>query len=131
MPLFGSNKTKKTKKEETDTQDSPENQGPTQTHSRVRDDDHLQKVILRPRLTEKSTLLMEDDVYTFEVQPNATKQRIKEAMKAIYGVIPEKVRTVSMKSKKVRSRKGRTGSRGGGKKAYVYLKDGDSIDLLS
>ena len=37
-------------------------------------------IILRPRITEKASLVMEKNVHTFEVIPSATKKQIEEAL---------------------------------------------------
>jgi large subunit ribosomal protein L23 len=89
-------------------------------------------VILGARITEKAANLAEKNGYTFNVAPNANKSEIKKAIKAMYKVTPIAIRTVTM-SKKVttpRGRRGRMGTTGGGKKAYVYLKKGDTIEVL-
>jgi large subunit ribosomal protein L23 len=89
-------------------------------------------VILKARITEKAANLAEKNGYTFDVAPNATKNEIKKAIKAMYKVTPSHVRTVNMSSKKVmpRGRRGKVGTTGGGRKAYVYLKKGDKIEVL-
>ena len=40
----------------------------------------LQDVIVRPLITERSTLLKEKNKYSFEVHPNATKKEIKSSV---------------------------------------------------
>lgn len=89
-------------------------------------------VLLNPRITEKASLLAESNVYTFDVAPKTTKSEIAKAVKAAYKVTPLKVRTVTMAKKATtpRGRKGRPGTTAGGKKAYVYLKKGDKIEVL-
>jgi large subunit ribosomal protein L23 len=89
-------------------------------------------IIKNPRITEKATTLVENRAYTFDVAKNATKKEIEKAIKTLYKVTPEAVRTVKIPTKKVypRGRRGNVGSKGGGKKAYVYLKKGDKIEVL-
>lgn len=87
-------------------------------------------VLRSPRITEKASLLAMKNVIVFDVAPDATKRDIIAAVKKSYKVTPKSVRMIGVPSKTVRHMKtGRTGVKGGGKKAYVYLKAGDSISL--
>lgn len=91
----------------------------------------LENVLLRPRVTEKAVAGSERRVYTFEVNQSATKYQIRDAVKAIYKVTPVKVNIVKKSPRQFMSRnKGRVIKQAGLKKAYVYLKDGDSINLV-
>jgi ribosomal protein L23 len=69
-------------------------------------------------------------VFVFNVRQDATKERIAAAIKESYKVTPRKINIVTMKPKRVISarRKG-VGFTAGGKKAYVYLKEGDKIEF--
>jgi len=88
-------------------------------------------VLRQPRITEKATYGTADNVYVFNVAPNATKKQIKEAVTAAYKVTPVKVHVVVMKKKVTRNpRTGKAGMKGGGKKAYVYLKRGETISIM-
>ncbi len=89
-------------------------------------------IIKNPRVTEKAAILSEARCYTFNVAKSVSKKEIAQAIKALYKVTPLKVRTVSMPTKLVMPRGGRgnIGQKGGGKKAYVYLKKGDKIEVL-
>ncbi len=88
------------------------------------------RVILRPRITEKASLLAESgNVFTFEITSEATKLQVRKAVASIYGVIPVKVSIARNPSKNVFSR-GKMGMVSGVKKAYVYLKKGDKIELV-
>jgi large subunit ribosomal protein L23 len=88
-------------------------------------------VIISPRITEKAALASDANVYTFEVARNATKTDIAKAIKSLYKVTPVKVRVAKIPYKPVTLRYKRgTGKKGGGKKAMVYLKKGDSITLM-
>ena len=88
-------------------------------------------VLLRPRITEKaSDMQIANNVYTFDVMLDANKVEINTAIRAVYGVTPIKTRIVKVPSKKVRTRKGGKGVKSGGKKVYVYLKKGDSIEFV-
>ncbi|KKW01733.1 MAG: 50S ribosomal protein L23 [Parcubacteria group bacterium GW2011_GWA1_49_11] len=86
--------------------------------------------LLRPRVTEKAALGADKfNVYVFEVTPGATKKSISASVHDAYGVKPEKVRVAAIPSKKVFIR-GKRGIKKGGKKAYVYLKKGDKIEVM-
>jgi large subunit ribosomal protein L23 len=87
------------------------------------------KSVLRGiRMTEKAVLASESrGMYAFNVTPDATKAQVTASVKAAHKVTPVKVRLVAIPTKKVFVR-GKWGVRGGGKKAYVYLKKGDKID---
>jgi len=88
-------------------------------------------VIVRPRITEKATTLAESNVYAFEVAINATKPEIVKAIKDLYKVTPVKIRTIKHKPEKYYSRmRNRRGVLSGYKKAYVYLKEGDRIEIV-
>jgi large subunit ribosomal protein L23 len=87
-------------------------------------------IILRPRITEKSGVMGEaQNVYTFEVTQNATKDTVARAIKALYKVTPTKIRVINLPAKKVFVR-GRKGTQSAVKKALVYLKKGDKIDFV-
>lgn len=91
--------------------------------------DYLQGVILRPRITEKATILSEkNNVYVFEVNTKATKPLVEKAIRALYSVSPEKVTMVRNPAKSVIVR-GKPGMKGGVKKAYVFLKKGEKIEF--
>ena len=82
-------------------------------------------------MTEKATMQAENGVYVFEVAVNATKKEIGSAVKHYYNVTPIKVNIVKIPSKKVSSRTTRKkGVKAGGKKAYVFLKKGDKIEIV-
>lgn len=88
-------------------------------------------VIIRPVITEKSMLLMQNEnKVTLEVRPDANKIEIKKAFENIFGV---KVTTVAISNvpSKVTTRGGRyKGTISGFKKAIVTVKDGEAIDLF-
>ena len=87
-------------------------------------------VLLGPRITEKAALAADkSNVYVFEVTKNATKKSISASIHDTYGMKPTKVRVATTPSKQVFVR-GKKGIKSGGKKAYVYLKKGDKIELI-
>ena len=86
------------------------------------------EVIKRPIITEKSMGMLDENKYTFEVDKNANKPEIKEAIEAIFdGVKVKKVRTMNYEGKKVRTKDG-YGKRADWKKAIVTLTD-DSQEI--
>lgn len=87
-------------------------------------------ILRHARITEKATAHALVSAYVFDVTPNATKREIIFAIKELYHVTPRKVTVSTIPSKAVRSaRTGKTGVKSGGKKAYVYLKKGETITL--
>jgi large subunit ribosomal protein L23 len=85
-------------------------------------------VILKPVITEKSTMASEQGAVVFEVAPSATKPLIKEAVEALFGVKVKAVNTTITKGKTKRFR-GVPGRRKDVKKAYVMLEEGNAIDV--
>lgn len=87
-------------------------------------------VLKGPRITEKASVMQEKGVYTFDIAENATKRDVARAVQALYKVVPRAVRVVAVAPKVKRSmRTGRTGKTDGVRKAYIYLKAGDSITI--
>ena len=87
------------------------------------------EVLVRPVVTEKSTLLQEQDKYVFEVLPKANKIMVREAVERAYNV---KVVAVNIlknhgKTKRYGPRRITTRDR---KKAVVTLKSGDRIQIF-
>lgn len=89
-------------------------------------------VLLRPHITEKAAQATARNVYTFEVTSSATKTEVSRAVEALYKVTPVKIAMVKIPRKRVYLRRKRGyGTKGGLKKAYVYLKEGDRIEFAS
>ena len=86
-------------------------------------------VLLRPRITEKASMLAEKNTYVFEVHPKANKKEVAAAIMNAYKVTPARVHIVNLPAKKVFSR-GKKGMQSGLKKAIVYLKHGDKIEFV-
>lgn len=84
-------------------------------------------ILVRPRITEKASMLMVENVHTFEIAPLATKNQVEQAIKTYYKVNPIKIRIVKNPSKEVFSR-GKKGVKSGVKKAYVYLGKGQKLE---
>jgi large subunit ribosomal protein L23 len=87
-------------------------------------------VILAPHITEKSTLLSENNAVVFKVAERATKPEIKAAVEALFKVEVLAVNTLNQKGKTKRW-KGKPYRRADVKKAIVRLADGQSIDVTS
>ena len=80
------------------------------------------------RITEKATRLADKNVYVLNVPKSANKTELKKDLEAKYKVTVLKINIVNSIKKTIISR-GRYGTRGGGKKAYITLKAGESIVL--
>ncbi len=87
------------------------------------------RTIRRPVLSEKSDISREIDKYYFEVDMDANKMDIREAVESIFGVKVSRVNTEIVRGKS--RRVGRiVGRKPSWKKACVTLKEGHSIDLF-
>jgi large subunit ribosomal protein L23 len=85
--------------------------------------------IKNPRVTEKASTVVEQNVYTFNVATSANKKEIEKAIFLIYKVKPLKINISNIPHKNVLTR-GKKGTKGGGKKAIVYLKKDDKIEFI-
>jgi len=89
----------------------------------------LADLVRRPIITEKATLLLENNQYTFEVSPKATKPEIKAAIEELFDVQVTGVSTANPPRKKRRI--GRfEGFKPQYKRAIVTLAPGDTIPLF-
>lgn len=90
--------------------------------------ERLYKILLAPRMTEKSVAATESaNQYVFKVAKTATKEDIKEAVQLLFEVAVDQVRTVNVKGKQKNFGR-RAGHRSDWKKAYVRLAEGQSLD---
>lgn len=87
-------------------------------------------VVVKPVITEKSTLVSEYNQVVFQVAKDATKPQIKAAIEALYGVKVLAVNTMVAKGKTKRWR-GQEYRRSDVKKAVVTVADGDRIDVTT
>jgi large subunit ribosomal protein L23 len=87
-------------------------------------------VILAPVITEKATLLSEQNKVVFRVAMDSTKDEISAAVEELFKVEVIKVNTLITKGKTKRFR-GRNGQRSDVKKAIVTLAEGQSIDVTT
>jgi len=88
------------------------------------------QVVRRPLITEKGTLQSERyDTYAFEVNVDATKVDVKEAVEQLFEVRVVRVRTQNRKGKprRVRNHMGKTRH---WKKALVQLHEDDKITFF-
>jgi len=87
-------------------------------------------ILIRPKITERTTDLMAEGKYVFVVDKRANKIQIADAVEEIFKVKVEKVNTVNVKGKT--KRMGRTqGKRPNYKKAIVKLAQGETIEFFS
>jgi large subunit ribosomal protein L23 len=86
--------------------------------------------VLSPVITEKATLLSEQNKVVFKVAQDATKDEIAAAVEALFKVKVTKVNTMVTKGKTKRFR-GTVGRRNDVKKAIVTLAEGQSIDITT
>ena len=91
---------------------------------------HLYDKILFPLVTEKSTILSEQNKIVFKVPTNANKKNLKSNIEKIFKVNVTKVNIINKKQRTKLSR-GRKVKISGFKKAIITLKKGQSIDLTT
>ena len=87
-------------------------------------------IVLAPHITEKSTMLSENNAVVFKVAGTASKPEIKAAVEALFDVKVTGVNTLVQKGKSKRW-KGAPYKRSDVKKAIVTLAEGQSIDITS
>lgn len=90
---------------------------------------NLADLILKPIVTEKATLLLEQNKYVFDVVLKATKPEIKAAIESLFDVKVVKVNTSRPPRRKRRVGKF-IGYKSQYKRAIVTLNEGDSITLF-
>jgi large subunit ribosomal protein L23 len=89
-------------------------------------------ILLKPHLTEKSLKQASNQVYTFKVNPEASKEEIKTTIESSFKVNVVAVRTVSRRGLLKRSyRTGKYSRQRGGKLAYVTLAPKQTINYFS
>ncbi len=123
MALFGS------KKKTPSSAEAPAGKEAAAVSSHVSMQD-LSHILRHTRVTEKATMHSSESVYVFDVAMRSTKHQIAAAVRKLYSVTPRMIRVAAVPSKMKRSaRTGKIGIKKGGKKAYVYLNKGDTINL--
>ncbi len=114
---------KKEQKEKTAKKQTPERKGNAEGAYEL--------IVHRPRITEKAALVTGQGVYVFDVAMRATKKDVATAVHEHYNVTPLKIRIVRLAPRQLISRtRNRRGQAAGLKKAYVYLKKGERIDIM-
>lgn len=88
----------------------------------------LGAITITPRITEKASLATEKNTYVFNVPSSATKQQVAKEVTRLYKVTPVKVGITNLPKKRIFVR-GNFGTKGGVKKAVVYLKKGQTIEF--
>jgi len=86
--------------------------------------------IRQPIITEKATILSEQNKTVFKVHVEANKNTIKKNIEKLFKVNVVKVNIVNTKTKK-KLKQGRLSTKSGYKKAIITLKKGQSIDLAT
>jgi large subunit ribosomal protein L23 len=90
---------------------------------------HLYKVLQRPLVTEKNSVLQAQGKYAFKVAGEANKEQIKQAVEKAFKVTVTGVNVMTVSGKRRRMR-GREVTNPSWKKALVTLKPGDKIELF-
>ncbi len=96
----------------------------------------VNRIIISPRLTEKTYDLLTDNIYTFNVPVNATKAQIAAEVEDSYGVAVVNVTIAKHKGKAKKFSRGKrnypgTTYQADTKKAFVRLAEGDSIAVFN
>ena len=86
--------------------------------------------IRNPIITEKATILSEQNKTVFKVHDKASKKTIKKSIEKLFKVNVVKVNVINRKAK-LKMKQGKKSYRSGYKKAIVTLKKGQSIDLAT
>ncbi|WP_225847898.1 50S ribosomal protein L23 [Streptomyces sp. HPF1205] len=86
-------------------------------------------ILFKPVVSEKSYALLDENKYTFIVDPRANKTQIKQAVEAVFQVKVIGVNTINRPGKRKRTRTG-FGKRADTKRAIVTLAEGDRIDIF-
>ncbi len=87
-------------------------------------------ILLKPIITEKTSLVAEQGKLVFAVRNDATKTDIKNAVQTIYNVKVKSV-NIAIKPGKTKRFKGIMGSTVSVKKAYITLQEGHDIDIMA
>jgi large subunit ribosomal protein L23 len=88
------------------------------------------RAVVRPLVTEKSSAAYAAiKEYTFQADPHATKTEIRSAIEGLFGVHVVHIRTLQQRAK-IKTRGRNRGTRPRWKKAYVRLKEGESLPVF-
>ncbi|MGP1931905.1 MAG: 50S ribosomal protein L23 [Arsenophonus sp. ET-DL9-MAG3] len=92
--------------------------------------EYLLKILYAPHVSEKASIVMEkSNTIVLKVEKYATKVEIKRAVQKLFEVEVKTINTLLVKGKIKRHNK-RFGRRSDWKKAYVTLKEGQSLDFI-
>lgn len=91
---------------------------------------NIHDILLRPVISEKSTMETERNNYTFAVARDANKFQIKAAVESEFRVTVLGVRVVSVQPKQKRRGRRTPGTVPGWKKAVVTIAEGQKIELF-
>ena len=89
----------------------------------------IHRVLIKPTITEKSTIMQESGKYTFQIALRANKVEVKEAVEKSFNVKVEDVNISKLRGKKKRYGP-RIAKQPDVKKAVVTLRPGDRINLI-
>ena len=90
---------------------------------------NIHQVLIKPTITEKSTILQESGKYTFQVAPKANKVEVKQAIEQNFNVTVLYVNITKLRGKKKRYGP-RAVKQPDIKKAVVTLQAGDRINIV-
>jgi len=90
---------------------------------------HPSQVLIRPVISEKSYEQIQSNQYTFHVHQDAHKTQVRQAVEQLFDVKVERVNVSTVQSKPKR-RGVHRGIKPGWKKAFVQLRQGDSIEIF-
>lgn len=102
----------------------------TTVKKEIKLNESMYDILLRPIITEKTSLVAEQNKIVFAVRIDATKSNIKTAIETIYNVKVKSVNIVKIFGKTKRF-KGIVGTTSDMKKAYVTLEEGSNIDIMT
>jgi large subunit ribosomal protein L23 len=86
--------------------------------------------IRNPIITEKATILSEQNKTVFKVHNKANKKSIKKSIEKLFKVNVIKINIINRKAK-IKMKQGKRSTKAGYKKAIITLKKGQSIDLTA
>lgn len=93
--------------------------------------ERLMQVLRAPIVSEKTSRIQEkSNQFVFEVAKTATKKDVKMAVEELFKVNVTAVNVLNVKGK-TKAFRGRLGVRGGLRKAYISLQEGQSIDVVA
>lgn len=96
----------------------------------VKSEEKATTLILSPRITEKASMQSSANAYTFVVASHATKLSLRDEIKKTYKVTPRAINITNIPRQWTFIR-GKLGQTSGYKKAIVFLKKGDTINLAN